>query len=369
MIWPEQYELLRTIVWQMNSHRERLAKQGLSRLVLARVDSSTSNPELLSHIIAESLLKRVDRALHESKNIYVERFEIPQIRLFYQLMRAIPFIEAAHDAANQCFLEHHRGEPELCLLDIGIGQGHQMMRLLTQLDLQPSPPKRVRLVGIDPGILDPVALRAQFDARAQSWSFDFDCELLLDPIEDFDAARLRALLPSAPHVLFINSAFSLHHSPPSSPNYASRTELLELLGGLQPRLLILGEPHSSHASEELGERLAGAWQHFGHVFELIDESVFEPASKLTLKLDFFGRELRDLFGVAEPFRSERHETYLTWLERLTRAGLVPARCIQPSLALPESCSFDASDGLLRLRYRNEVIVAVLAYTAHAMESP
>ena len=56
---------------------------------------------MLTHLIAESLLKRIDRELLESKNIYIQQLDIPQIVMFYNMAKAVPFVEAGHFLANQ----------------------------------------------------------------------------------------------------------------------------------------------------------------------------------------------------------------------------------------------------------------------------
>ena len=101
MIYQQGYDELLDICKQITRHRQKLAKPKVDEVVCKRIDLNISNEDLLSHLIGESLLKRIDRKLLESKNIYVQEFDIPQIKLFYSMSEAVPFVGAGHVLANQ----------------------------------------------------------------------------------------------------------------------------------------------------------------------------------------------------------------------------------------------------------------------------
>jgi len=74
------------------------------------------------------------------------------------------------------------------------------------------------------------------------------------------------------------------------------------------------------------------------------------------------REIRDIFGVSDHFRCERHELYESWLLRLFKAGYKPFDPGDLSVELPPYCRYDVSEGLVRLDYNDTTIVAVMAFT-------
>ena len=130
MIYEENYDRLIDICKQVTTHRQPLAKPRIEELILSHVDQEVDNPLLLSHLIAESLMRRIDRKLVESKNIFVQEFDVPQIRLFYSMAEAVPFVYVGHHLANRCMERAVEGLGSCTVLDIGIGNGGQVKRLL-----------------------------------------------------------------------------------------------------------------------------------------------------------------------------------------------------------------------------------------------
>lgn len=132
----------------------------------------------------------------------------------------------------------------------------------------------------------------------------------------------------------------------------------------KPLLFTLVEPNADHDTENLPKRLHQCWEHFGTTFEMIDEAPIDSVQKFLIKEQFFGREIRDIFGVSDAFRCERHEPIDTWLLRLTKAGMVPAAFSLPNTSsLPNYCTQVVSDGLIRLGYHGHPLIAVYAYTS------
>ncbi len=122
------------------------------------------------------------------------------------------------------------------------------------------------------------------------------------------------------------------------------------------------EPNSNHDTGKLTKRFHNCWQHFGNVFALVDESKIENTHKFLIKEKFFGREIRDIFGVSDHFRCERHELYDSWLLRLHRAGYKPFDFNDLTVELPEYCQYSVSEGMVRMDYNNITIVAVIAFS-------
>ena len=65
------------------------------------------------------------------------------------------------------------------------------------------------------------------------------------------------------------------------------------------------------------------------LFDLIDESPLAAGERFVIKEKFFGREIRDMFGVADAFRCERHEQTTQWIERLAQLSALVFRTLRP----------------------------------------
>jgi hypothetical protein len=363
VIYQENYEQLIDICKQITSHRQLLAKPRIEQLILQRVNSDLANAQLLSHLISESLMRRIDRQLVESKNIFVQEFDIPQTELFYSMAEAVPFVYVGHDLANQV-LEREVGDLDaFTMLDIGIGNGAQVIKLLDALAGKGGRLKSVRVIGVDPVEKNLGAARLRIERAAKKYPFEVDFRSLRTLVEELTDDDLQSIRDSAGGNLIINSAFAFHHTGHPLNDTRARTELLRRLASLKPRILTLVEPNSNHDTEELTKRVHHSWEHFGNVFALVDEAAIDASHKYLIKGKFFAREIRDIFGVSDHFRCERHELYDSWLLRLFKAGFKPVDLGEVSVGLPPYCRYDISEGLVRLNYNDTTIVAVMAFSS------
>jgi len=361
VIYQEHYDQLIDVCKQITSHRQLLAKPRIEKLMLGHVDEKVGNPDLLAHLIAESLMRRIDRQLVESKNIFVQEFDVPQIELFYSMAEAVPFVYVGQDLANRCLAQTVRDLPHFTIIDIGIGNGGQVKRLLDSL-AGGGKLESVHVFGLDPLEKNIAESRTRLTEAQSDYPFELEFHPLCGLVEtmsDEDLCRIRDISKGN---LVINSAFAFHHTGHPLNDQRARTELLARLASLNPLALTLVEPNSNHDTEDLVKRVHNSWQHFGNVFALVDESGIDSSHKYIIKGKFFAREIRDIFGVSDHFRCERHELYDSWLLRLFKAGYKALDLGDPDVQLPPYCQFDVSDGLMRMKYRDVTIVALMAFT-------
>ncbi|OIP40066.1 MAG: hypothetical protein AUK47_09010 [Deltaproteobacteria bacterium CG2_30_63_29] len=355
----EHRELIE-IAQQIVSHREWLAKPRVEALVLGKVQAATSNESLLAHLIAESLLKRIDQQLLASKNIYVEAFEIPQIVMFYRMAKAIPFVTVGHSIANQFLLHGLKNARDIRVLEIGIGSGLQMQGFLSYLSQRPIPPKSATIIGLDPDSSNLASCRSELEQRASRLGCKFEFRSACSTLESMDESQLQMLVEGE-GALAINASFALHHTHHEVGDVEARTQLLARLRRLNPTLITLVEPNSNHDTEALAERIDQSWRHFGVLFDLVDRSSLDAGSKFAIKEMFFGREIRDIFGVSDHFRTERHERTESWILRLAKAGFEPVQFTDVSVNLPEYCDCEVGDGLARMSYYCTNLVTAFAF--------
>jgi hypothetical protein len=363
VIYQENYDQLIDICRQITSHRQMLAKPRIEQLLLPKVDADVENPRLLSHLIAESLMRRIDRQLVESKNIFVQEFDVPQTELFYSMAEAVPFVYVGHDLANQVIVRTVRDLDSFTILDIGIGNGGQVKRLLDTLAEKGAKLQSAHIVGMDPVQKNLDEANQRIETAKTNYPFSVDFLPLCSLVEELTDDEFRSIQGIAGGNLVINSAFAFHHTSHPLNDSQARTELLNRLASLKPRLLTLVEPNSNHDTEELTKRVHHSWEHFGNVFALVDEAGIDASHKYLIKGKFFAREIRDIFGVSDHFRCERHELYDSWLLRLFKAGFKPVDLGEPSVELPPYCRYDISEGLVRLDYHDTTIVVMMAFAA------
>ena len=334
------------------------AKNILNSLVLDSINQDVSNEALISHIIAEGLLRRVDKRMLEAKSIYLEHFEIPQIDLFYKMAVAYPQVGESHKIANRLTAKELRNRETGVLFDIGIGKGKQYQALFEMLKGN-TRLKTVTVIGLDPdegNVKDAETLLCGGD-----WGFEVSYLGITDFIETMPETYWKQLESLSPEGLFINGAYALHHIAHETGDRSFRGNIIRRLGELKPVLFTLLEPNSDHDEENLSRRLRNCWNHFSVVFDLVDQSDIESEVKYMVKQKFFAREMEDMFGNNDFLRSERHEPVENWVIRLHQAGLQGYPTDDVEVNLPSYCSFEKSEGCIELGYRDTSLVAVFAF--------
>ena len=224
MLYEDRYKVILAACQDIRRHREQVAKPELASLLLDAVDADVPSDALLSHIVAESLLRRIDRNLLSGKNLYLEPETRTQIDLFGLLQRAIPAVPQGYAIANQYLLHAMRASRTPALLEIGIGKGTQVVELLRALARDPGAAERVRIIALDPNraVLDEAA--AQVAAARPHLPFSVEIypfAKLVEACDDADYARFAELGEDS---LTINAAYTLHHTVRSDTE--SRTRLL-----------------------------------------------------------------------------------------------------------------------------------------------
>jgi hypothetical protein len=343
-------------------HRQKLAKPKVDSIVCKHIDINITNENLLAHQIGESLLKRIDRKLIESKNIYVQQFDIPQIQLFYSMSEAVPMVATGHSIANQYQMHVMEGLKIASLFEIGIGKGRQVLNLLQMLRENPNRLERFNIIAVDPDEQNLKDTKAALAKEQKELPFSLHYYPVRNMIENFRGRDFDLVKETGGENILVNSAFSLHHTTHPLKDTETRNVLLKNIAKLNPLIVTLVEPNSNHDTEDLPKRFHNSWQHFGHVFKLIDESKIDNTHKFSIKIKFFGREITDIFGVSDYFRSERHELYDSWLLRLCKAGFKPIPFNDLRVSLPDHIDYSVSEGLVRMNYNGATIVSVMGYT-------
>ncbi|GEN10857.1 GRAS domain family protein [Myxococcus fulvus] len=361
----------------MRAQKEELLFRAMEQGLAGRPDEATASlgalesmldvdavPEDLGYqLFATAVRHRLAGAGAGSRNPYLhpdasER----QIDLFRSLMAHMPLASTADALANAVLEALLGGQQEATLVDVGIGQGRQAVRLLQSLSRRGAAPGQLTLVGVDPS----GASLAQAKAATERVAREVDASVRFigveSPVEAMSGAEW-SMLRALPGPRVVNAAFALHHvaEAPDSLGTA-RDAVLRRLRAVEPVALVMCEPNTDHFQAAPLERFGHAWRHFTHVFQLLD-SLGVPGEERAAIKRFFGREVEDVVGtVDESARCERHETARMWKARLSRAGFEPLELLEhlrPHGVHP-ALTLEREPGVVGLRWRDEVLVAVLA---------
>lgn len=358
----EKYSLLTRALEELQMGQAAAARRSLGALTrLLDVDAVAE--DLQYFLFATALARRVGVGEAQQMNLYLRRFELPQISLFNLVAERLPMVGLAGRIANDLLCGLLQGHEEATLLDVGLGTGRQEVALLRTLVESGGTLRRLTVVGVEPdaGSLRQAETSLTAVARELGLTLRFlGIPKVIEALDEDDWGLLR----DTPGPRLVHSAFALHHMAAG----VDRQDIFHRLRAVEPAAVVLVEPNSDHATDSLPQRFHNAWHHFSHNFELVDELGLPERERNGIKL-FFGREFEDILGaVDDSQRYERHERVETWGKRLRTAGFTPA----PAARLAGGWSFPhpavhihQGPGYVGVGYKKETLVTVLCATAEA----
>lgn len=360
----KKYAILVSAVNEITAGRGAVARRLLAPLVDDFRPADALPEDLLYHVFASALARRLALRPDALANPYVRELNTPQISLFNRVAERLPTVALARRVANEMLCALLAGHEHATLLDVGIGTGRQEAALLRMMAQRGVLPRRLDILAIDP---DPASIheaefaltRTAHDLGVELRFFPFDKRL--EDLHEGDWERLRR----AEGPVFALAAFSAHQVRDLPGRAAGREGLFRRLRALGARAVVLAEENAALSGGTLAQRFEGAWRHFGMTFALVDslELPREEANRLKL---FFAREVEEVLAAGDDTPRQGHEGADAWAARLDEAGFA----IAATESFAEGVRHDAvraaaHDGYVGLDYRDETLVAVLCATADA----
>lgn len=306
--------------------------------------------KLLATLLIKALNKKI-RSEKIGENIYLNKYEISQIELFNILIEKFPFVKFSQQITNRAMMELIGQHPEITIVDIGIGQGTQMLHLIESVRHMKQL-KKIHVVGIEP--YEEALRRAEKAILSIRSEVPFDIEFtgIHDFAERVDFSALKDL--NGPIV--VNASLALHHIQ----SELQRQETIARIKKINPVAFLLIEPNVNHFETDFYTRFLNCYHHFYSIFQVIDRIDISQNDKNALKL-FFGREIEDIIGKDEEDRYEKHEPATHWLERL-RANQFNIRNEWPDA--PHEIVGDVAittrkEGYLGFSFGTETVLAVI----------
>lgn len=312
--------------------------------------AETDSQKLICSLIIKAFNRRIQSA-SINDHIYLNKSETPQIELFRILIEQFPFVKYSQLIVNNAILDAMEKHDEVAIMDIGIGQGVQMMHLLQKASHLPHL-KKVRIIGIEPFADALSAAEQAIMDFAQQAPFQIEFQGICEFAELVAYEKLAT--PGTP--LIVNASLALHHIQ----SRHDRKRTLSRIRGLQPEAFFLIEPNVDHMEPDVYRRYESCYAHYYHLFCVIDQLEISQADRNALKL-FFGREIQDVLGNEEKHRFERHEPATSWLRQLRETGFAIS---SEKLEIPASGEYGVKlrhhdAGFLGFTFEQETILAVI----------
>ncbi len=331
------------------------AKAEIEMLLDHCIDGLQDDSEKFLSTLVIKALRHLIGPSNINEHIYLKKYEITQIELFKILIDEFPFVKYGHGVANAQISNLLKGKTEGIILDIGMGQGIQMLNLIKRLkgnkDL-----KNLTIIGIEPfgEALDKA--KEMFSEISKTVHFKIELVPWQIFVQDITEQNISNKLNGYRGEVIVNASLALHHIETSE----QRNKVLSVLRSITPKGIILIEPNSDHYEADFHTRFRNCYNHFYHVFQVIDNLKIDKQAKSGLKL-FFGREIEDIIGKANEERFEKHEFATQWVNRLVKSGYVMKSNFLKELPQVNSgISLKyANEGYLGFNYKEETILSVI----------
>ncbi|MEZ4904202.1 MAG: GRAS family protein [Spirosomataceae bacterium] len=274
------------------------------------------NPESLFNYTIAKAMQRHFLAEQSQEHIYLQRFEIPQIRLFELLIQQFPLANLSQHCTNTLLIDALSQHVQPVLMDIGMGTGFQVCTIVEGLAKKAnSKVQHLTIVGIEP-FGEALAVATQNIQKLTS-TIPFTVALVSKEafIEQLSLNELRQLLPQDYDGLYANASFALHHIR----EQAQRKAVFKTLKALAMNALVVSEPNSDHYEPLYTKRFENCVHHYGILFQIIDTLSITTTEKAALKL-FFSREIDDVLGNTEEVRVEKHYATQQWIDLFVATG-------------------------------------------------
>jgi len=335
------------------THQNKIEVETLLDYCLSEIGENSD--KLLTTLFIKALKNHLG-PIGADEHIYLKKFEVPQIKLFDLIIKHFPFVNLGQQIVNTLIVDSMVNN-KATLIDVGIGRGIQTIALMEEVQKRKDfYIEELTILGVEP--FTEALSEAEKSIRRTSDKLDMKVNFI--PInafaENLSAEDLLERLPNPYADIFINASLTLHHIQSGS----KRNEFLTEMARLRPKGFILTEPNSNHLEPDFYKRFKNSYNHFLHLFKVIDELPVSGKDKNALKL-FFGREIEDIIGNEEHNRFERHERAVNWLRRLREADFsinkhFPYPVIKNNSSI-QMKHFD--DGFLGFNHGDETILSII----------
>lgn len=326
-------------------------------------------------VFAAGLARRLAGAAVGQANLYLSRFELPQIHLFNLLGRAVPFVGLATQLSNQAIMQAIAHQDSPTLIDVGIGTGRQACLLLDSLAQAGRLPRLLTVIGIEPSDWALDEARQTIEQTAERLGANLSFFGIVGKAEQLTPSDWRRIAQACTARPVVNASFALHHIADAADGSDLRDGVLAQLRRLNPECLVLAEPDVDHLEPHFFSRFVNCFRHFAAVFETLDKLPLDAFERDALKAGFFGREIADILGSPDGLRSERHESAAAWMRRLRAAGFDLSPMAQSAFASPDDravVTLQQRQGHMSLDAFNVPVVALFVArpeTSPAAEAP
>lgn len=316
-----------------------------------------SDPALLADLKRALQYRQEARSPEEVRNTYLQDLAIPQIVLFDILANKFPIVQKAQEIINSLLCKHASLHSQITMLDIGIGRGLQMEKLLREIDRIPHVEK-VTLIGIE--IFRPAL---DFTTRSlielsKELHFELNFVPVHSSIEEIDFKLLATKIPGNSTLVMVNASLCLHHIQ----SMDQRCELFREINSFQPEIFTLIEPNTDCFTDDFEKRLDNAFEHFNALYQYIDTLNLLIEEKKGLK-QFFSTEFFDAIALPEAYRFEKYQTGEQWVETGKLNGFIPKDLsgVAAGTNISDITCESEFSGYLNFKFKESSILSVIAF--------
>ncbi|KAL7101075.1 hypothetical protein ACP275_08G034300 [Erythranthe tilingii] len=362
----------------------------ISELASVSGDSMQRLAARFASALAARLVKRwpgLYKALNNG-GLGLVSFDMDRARSVF--LRSFSFLSFAYAIINRTLIQAMSGEQVIHIIDLGWGDPKLWVPFIRGVANGPDGPPRLKFTFVGMSKESQERLQGRLVKEAKTLNImqiEFNIvnaklrELTLDmlKVNSGEAIALTSILGL--HALLaeddrVDARFGLHNNNNKKINQVKEckrmAEFLEMVRSIGPKVVLLVEQESDHNSTRLADRFVEGLHYYSALFDWIDLKFggFSCTDRTRLE-EMFGQEIEDIVAGEGLEREERHERYVKWAFRFTKAGFRPVRLwyetMDEAREMVEGCRLGgfkvvSQKGSLMICWHERPIYAVSAWT-------
>ncbi|MFZ9661299.1 MAG: GRAS family protein [Chitinophagaceae bacterium] len=299
----------------------------------------------------------------QNVHTYLKELAIPQIVLFDILANRFPLVLGAQKIVQQKITEKSKGANQITIVDLGVGRGIQILRIIEALASQGN--TNINIIGIDI-IKDALEFtQLKLNEFAKTTNIQIQFHPILASIEHVTAQQIHQLIPPHNELTFVNASLAIHHLQ----EIHAREKLFKTVSQLQPDLFSIIEPYADTFTSNREQRMLNSYIHFTCLYAYINTLELSEEEKRGLKA-FFYNDFSDTIINSEEARYEKYEPGLNWMQRGIEFGFktINANCNELTIAnidIVKNRDAKTLQEFISFRYRNWDVLSVLLFETDA----
>lgn len=293
--------------------------------------------------------------------IYQQQMPIPQIVLFNLIANKLTVLDNALQQIESSIIQEAATAKHLFILDVGVGRGVQMKKLLMKLQAALPGLESVTIAGIEgfQQALDTAS--TVMGGLVNELPFNFKFIPLNIKANELNDQILQSIFDTSFDCTIVNAVLDLH----TINQQADRIRFFQNLASIKPNLITIAEPNVDCMTENFEERMLQSYAYYSALYNYTESLTLMDDEKRGLKHYFFNGFF-DSIALADEQRSVKYERGEQWIEHASKAGFFPLKSVTTSTSKQLDLELAQSEHQYTdIRFRGHSLLSVITLGMNA----